>query len=394
MVDQVFRTTQQGFFSRVGNSILGVVVGLVLVPASVCLICWNEYRTVHRSKGLMEAEKVVVEVPDPFEISKSLDQCLVHFTGKATTEETLADDEFSLSRQALRIERQVEMYQWVEHEESKTRDKLGGGRETITTYTYELAWKPDRVESQRFEKKDGHTNPQPRYSSRSLVAQRATIGAFVFRPQLISTIQAWQGIQLEKETLLNSISESTRKHFAIQGDRLAYSEDGSLSSEPKMGDLRIQFRVVEPLVVSLLSKQNGERLDPYRTSNGETIEDVQVGEISAHGMFDSLRLENSIMGWIWRGVGWLLSCIGFALATGPLKAVAKIIPFMGSIVGAATLALAFLLGTIVSLVTVAMAWIAVRPIVGVSLLVIAALGLYLLLRRKRSPELPMAVLAE
>ncbi len=39
-----------------------------MVPGSVALVSWNEYRTVHRSRGLAEAEKVVVEAADPFEV--------------------------------------------------------------------------------------------------------------------------------------------------------------------------------------------------------------------------------------------------------------------------------------------------------------------------------------
>jgi hypothetical protein len=137
MVDQITRTVRQGFFSRLANSFVGILFGLLLVPGSVLLIGWNEYRTVHRSRGLAEAEGAVTGVADPFEISQTQNDKLVHVIGTATTEEKLSDAEFGISQTVLRLERKVEMYQWVEHKEKKTRDKIGGGRETITTYSYE-----------------------------------------------------------------------------------------------------------------------------------------------------------------------------------------------------------------------------------------------------------------
>jgi len=86
MVDSVTRTEYQSFFSRLFQSVVGVFIGLVMVPGSVALMTWNEYRTIHRTQGLIQAEKVVAEAPSPFESSAELDQRLVHVTGIATTE--------------------------------------------------------------------------------------------------------------------------------------------------------------------------------------------------------------------------------------------------------------------------------------------------------------------
>ncbi len=51
--------------------------------------------------------------------------------------------------------------------------------------------------------------------------------------------------------------------------------------DPKVGDQRIHFRMVEPMIVSLLSHQKGTGFEPYKTSNGETIESIVSGEVSA-----------------------------------------------------------------------------------------------------------------
>ena len=58
----------------------------------------------------------------------------------ATTSEILVDPSFGVAQQAIHLERRVSMYQWRESRESKTEKKLGGGTETITTYSYSKGW--------------------------------------------------------------------------------------------------------------------------------------------------------------------------------------------------------------------------------------------------------------
>ncbi len=395
MADRITRTTHQSFFSRVTNSFFGILIGLVLVPGSVLLMSWNEYRTVHRARGLLEAEGVVAEVADPLEIIGDLNGRLVHLTGKVTSEETLTDGEFSIARQALRLERQTEMFQWVEHEESRTRDRLGGSRETVKTYEYRREWRSGRENSSSFEEPAGHENPQPRYSSKSLTTVQAKLGAFRFRPELVNHINSWQAIALDQATVLEGLDPSVRGHFRFDGERLYYSAVLPASNEPQVGDMRISFRLVAPTVVSVLSKQHQQSLEPFETSNGETVESVQLGVISATGMFDSLRRQNIFIARIIRVVGWFLACMGCGMIIAPLKTFASIIPLFGRLVGVATFGIAFILGSVVTLLTIAIAWIAVRPVFGVTLIVVAIGGVYFLSRwsRRSAKSLATAPLA-
>jgi len=342
MVDHITRTVRQGFFSRLANSFVGILCGLLLVPGSVLLIGWNEYRTVHRSKGLAEAEGIVTGVVEPFEISQSQNDKLVHVIGTATTEEELSDAEFGISQTVLRLERKVEMYQWVERKEQKTRDKVGGGRETITTYSYEKKWHDGRVDSDRFEKRSNHENPSLRYSPKSLVTDRATLGVLRLPSSLVeSRMNSWKNTPLDTVAVLFKFDDLAKQHFKVDGDTLYYSSVVPMVKEPQLGDLRISFRVVEPAIVSVLSKQQGEELVPYKTSNGETIQHLMMGNV----------------------------------------AVANIIPIFGSIVETVTFFVAVLLGSIVSLVTIAIAWISVRPLFAIGLIALAAGAIYLLSRQ-------------
>lgn len=394
MVDRVTRTEHKGFFSRLVNSVVGVLIGLMMVPGSVALMTWNEYRTIHRTQGLIQAEKVVAEAPNPFEPSPDLDNRLVHITGMATTDEMLSDGVFDIGKKVLRLERKVEMFQWVESKESRTRDKLGGGKETITTYEYQKKWHRDRVNSQSFEKASGHENPNPKFPSTSLVSEKATLGAFHLRTALVGQIDAWTDVAIDQATVLSKLPEEERKHYNVEGGTLRYYVGTPSKPEPEVGDLRIQFRVVEPMTVSLLSQQKGNEFEPFKTKNGETIESIETGERTAAQMFDSLRFANTALATILRILGWVLACVGFSMIAAPLKTLANVVPLFGKMVGFATMLIGFILGSILALITISVAWIAVRPVFSLSLLAVAGVGLYFVFRRRKAQEPPMAVLVD
>ena len=389
MADRFTTTSHQGFISRMVNSFVGILVGIVMVPGSVVLVSWNEYRTVHRSRGLAEAEKVTVEVADPFEINAAQNDLLVHTTGTATTEELLSDPQFGVELKAMRLQRKVEMYQWVEHKKTETRDKVGGGTQTTTTYSYDRRWQEGRESSEGFKESGGHENPPLRYASQSSVTSRATLGSFKLNSSLIEKrMSSWKDHPVELQAAVAKLDAAEAQHFKMDGSRLYYSAVLPMASEPQVGDLRIAFQVVEPGEVSVLSKQNNSELSPFKTSNGELIEHLMIGKVSTAEMFNSLKFENTMMAWFIRAGGWILSIVGFSLITSPLQTLASIIPFMGRLVGTMTFFVAFLLGTSLTLTTIAVAWIAVRPLFGIALLALAGGGIYLLTRRTKQNAAP------
>lgn len=378
--------SNQGYFSRLAGSFMGVLIGLLMIPGSVLLIGWNEYRTIHRTRGLLEAEQVVEEVQDAMEIVPEQNGKLVHLTGKATTEETLQDKDFAVSRVALRLSRQVEMYQWVEKKESHSREKIGGGRETVTTYKYDTKWSADRESSENFKHPEDHSNPPLKFHSTELTAQKATVGAFQLSPSQIDRIHSWHELNLDASALLAPVSEADRSRYLVQNDQLYIGDAAPSPSSPKVGDLRIRFRAVDPQDISVLAQQNTDRLGAFTTHNGEKIESIETGVKSSVEMFESLRFQNSTLAWVLRGVGWLLACVGFGLITGPLSTLASVLPFMGRIVGTATFFVSVLLGSAVALIAIGVAWIAVRPLLGILLFAVAGAGLYLLFRKPKSMQ--------
>ena len=61
MADSYTEVTSQGWFSRIGESIKGILFGIIVIPLTIILLWWNEGRSVATAKGLAEGAKVTVE---------------------------------------------------------------------------------------------------------------------------------------------------------------------------------------------------------------------------------------------------------------------------------------------------------------------------------------------
>jgi hypothetical protein len=94
-----------------------------------------------------------------------------------------------------------------------------------------------------------------------------------------------------------------------------------------------------------------------------------MGTYSADDMFDMAGKDNKNLTWILRAVGFLLMFIGLAMLFKPLSVLADLLPFLGNIVGMGAGIIAFFLSVVLSLFTIALAWLAYRPLLGIFLIV-------------------------
>ena len=97
MMDTFTEVTHQGFFSRIGKSIVGVLVGIVLSIAAFPVLFWNEGRAVQTAKSLDEGAGAVVSVSAD-KIDPANEGKLVHLSAKAVTDETLSDEKSGRSQ--------------------------------------------------------------------------------------------------------------------------------------------------------------------------------------------------------------------------------------------------------------------------------------------------------
>lgn len=357
-------TTSDSWFGRIGKSLMGIVVGFILLAIAVALLFWNEGRAVGTYNTLKEGEGLVVSVPSDT-VNPGNNDKLVHISGEATVTKELYDEDFGVGAQALRLRRTVSMYQWEEKKQTESRKKLGGGEETVTTYTYRKDWSGTAIDHSSFHDPEGHENPSELpYASVTLNAKDATVGEFELSPRLIAMLGDFEQLPIRGK------SEDAQWPEDAKPDKGAIYL-GADASKPHVGDARISFEVVPPGPVSLLARQSGSTFAPYQTGAGGEIFRISPGKLDAKQMFAEAQSENSLFTWILRAAGFVLLWIGFSLIFAPLSVLADVIPFLGNLVGAATGLFAFFLALAVAAVVIGVAWLVFRPLLGAALLVIA-----------------------
>lgn len=371
--DSYTEVSSESWFGRLGGAFKGIIFGVLLFLIAFPLLFWNEGRAVKTYKTLKEGSGAVISV-DKYEPSN--EGKLVHVSGKAITEATLADRIFGVSANALKLQRKVEMYQWHESSKSETKKKLGGGEEKVTTYSYSKSWSDHAISSSSFKKSAGHENPGSMpYSSEELVAEKITLGAFTLSPSLVSMISGSQPLPVNSDIPLPEDLAGKAK----RQDGGFYL--GANPASPQVGDVRITFEIVPAQDISLVAQQVKDSFAPYQTKAGGTIELLQTGTVTAEAMFKKAERDNAILTWILRAVGFVLMGIGLSMMFKVLPVVADVLPFLGNIVEAGTGMIAFLIAAVLSLITIAVAWIVFRPLLGIALLAVAV-GLIVLVKGK------------
>jgi hypothetical protein len=144
--DSYVEETTTGRGSRIGESLKGILFGIILTICASILLFWNEGRSIKTTRALNEASSVLVALSTP-DVDPANDRKLVYVSGDATTTETLDDKSFSISAKALRLRRTVEIYQWRENQHTETFKDAGGSTTKRTTYTYEKVWSDHIINS-------------------------------------------------------------------------------------------------------------------------------------------------------------------------------------------------------------------------------------------------------
>jgi hypothetical protein len=136
----------------------------------------------------------------------------------------------------------------------------------------------------------------------------------------------------------------------------------------------------------VVAKQSSYSFTPYRSSLGKEIQLFRTGSYSREQMFDAAQSANRTMTWVLRGVGFFLMLLGISLVFRPLAVAADVVPVFGSLLRMGSAVLGFSIALPLTLLTIAVAWLAARPVLGASLLVLGLVALvgFFILGRKRA----------
>lgn len=366
-------TEHVSWFSRLKSSFFGFLFSFVLIAGSIWLLAWNEHRTLQNFEGLVAAGKAVVAtVAD--RVDPAIAGKLVHVSGKVTSDKTVSDADFGVEAPALVLKRSVEMYQWKENKRTEEKEKLGGGKERVTTYTYEKTWSDEPIDSDGF-RESGHANPRTMdYRDQTFAVDDAHLGAWRADDTILGA--------LDGSALTLAESGSYPDGFRLIDASMLYR--GNSPSSPQIGDMRVKYSAVPSQDASVVAQADGGGFRAWTSPAGTSIYLAEAGVKDAAALVASAQSTNSLVGWLLRALGFVLLWVAFAMMLNPLRTLAAVVPFLARIVGALSGFVAFLLAAVVAVVTIAIAWLAVRPLLSVSLIA-SVIAVAFLLKRYRTP---------
>ncbi|MCF8173191.1 MAG: TMEM43 family protein [Candidatus Methylopumilus sp.] len=358
--NSITETTTTGWLSRMGSSLMGVLIGIILLPCAIFLLSWNEGRAVTAATGLKRGLSSIVEVSADT-INPQNNSKLVYLNGSVSGVTPAVDPWNKLSATGLlRLQRKVEMYQWLERESETTSNNIGGSQTTQKTYTYSLGWAETAVNSAQFKVPAGHQNPAMPLKSQSFDASLVKIGAFTLDKSLVQDLTNFEAV----ETLTQAPAG-----YRVQGN-LLYK--GVNPDQPVLGDVRVTYSAIAAQTYSIAAQQNNSTLTIYQDAkNNYKIALIEPGVVSAQKLFADQASTEKMITWACRIGGFLLLLIGFNLIMGPLAILVAFLPFLQGLVGAGTFFIALGLAIPITLITIAIAWIASRPLIGGGILLLA-----------------------
>ncbi|MCR4819177.1 MAG: TMEM43 family protein, partial [Fretibacterium sp.] len=368
-------TTTQGWGERLGSSFKGIVTGIILIVVGTCLLWWNEGRTFKTAGAIGEAQLLTEDVADISKVDPALEGKVIHAMGRADTKDELRDPVFGVKATAIRLEREVEFYQWEEESHSEKRKKLGGGEETVTTYTYKQEWTSSPIDSGSFHdpKYQGVNTVLANYENETIWAPKVTFGAYTLPDFLKHSISGAVALNITSADIdLSSITgslmlpadEATRRYYYgdVSADKLVHVAGstvylGKNPGSPSIGDVRVTFKQTPPADISIIAQVIRDTFEPYTASNGYTFSRLSMGKAGTAKMFEDAKSSNNIMAWVLRVVGILVVVAGIRAIFAPLAVLADVIPLLGDIVGAGAGIVAWLLGLAWSCIVIAVAWV-------------------------------------
>ena len=360
--DSVTQTTTTSWLSRLGSSLVGVLIGVILLPCAIVLLSWNEGRAVTAATGLKRGLSSIIEI-NAESLNPQNNGKLVYLTGTVTGVTPAKDNWSGLSAAGLlRLQRKVEMYQWLERESETKTNNIGGSQTTQKTYTYVLDWSETLHNSAQFKIPAGHQNPPMPLKSQAFEASPVKIGVFTLDKTLLQDLNNFETIQTLTKPPVG---------YVIQGNSFY---KGANPDQPAVGDMRVTYSAIQAQTYSMAAQQtNGTLTTFHDAKNDYKIALIEPGVVSAQKLFADQASTEKLVTWACRIAGFLLLLFGFSLIMGPLSMLVAFLPFLQGLVGAGTFLVALGLAIPIALVTIAVAWLASRPLLGGGLL-IAAVG--------------------
>lgn len=218
---------------------------------------------------------------------------LVRVAGPVNVVEEPYDPEFGQRAKVPVLTRRVEMFQWREI-------RVG------SDVHYEQDWVDRPVDSRRFAKTSGHTNPE-RFpvEGKQFDAGQVRVGAYALSPPVLHALPGSDVLTPDMKAVPANLAAS----FTLYDHYLTTSTH---PEQPRLGDLRVSWEAVPAQLVTVFAQIDGDQLVPAAHAADGKGFDVQSGDRSMVDVVPDVPAPPSFV-WLRRLAALFLAACGALL---------------------------------------------------------------------------------
>ncbi len=352
-----------GFFDRIKNAFIGVLVGIVLFFGSFVVLYVNE--------GLQKFAKVIEDAAVLEAGQTSADGVITH-TDTATAASPVLGDEYITGGEFLALQRRAEVFAWEEVQSTTTEDNLGGSQTETTDYSYEKQWVSSAPNTRDFKDPGGRENIQKTITDLDEIAEGVLIGDYPLHSENTLHLHNYAPLELGRV--------SVQSGEVVEGTVLFLSRNGTTGPlDPTVGDQRIMYKAV-PLDDEMTFVGTLDRGELRR--HGETNAfDLFAGDRDA--AYRQARSEDTFRTWMLRLLGFGMMAFGLFLIVNPFVIFLSVIPIFGAAGKFVAFLASVLIALVMSTVTIIVSIIAHNPIALLIVILAAISGSIYFFKKKR-----------
>lgn len=347
---------------KLNDYMINIIAGISLIILALVLLIWNESKIAKDLAASREVEKNVNSISAD-KIIKDNDSKLVFLTGEVKVSDTVEDLIFNVSVVSPKMVRIVEVYQW--------QYKNGG---------YEKVWSEDLINSSDFNDSTKINPTEKTYLNKDYKASIVKVGSF--------TLSNTQKDSLLSKKMLTTLSTTGAEKLGYK-IKDAYYISSIDPNNPEIGDVRVSFYYNDIKTISILALQTNNTFSTYITDLGRIINNIYENGITLKNAIESIDKTNELLNWILRGVGLIISIVGFLVLLNPFSKIKFIFPIIKISINGIVPVISISLGSSISSFAVSFSWLFYRPLIGVLLLFLSfalSFVVFELLKQRKEEE--------
>ncbi|MBQ4367222.1 MAG: TMEM43 family protein [Muribaculaceae bacterium] len=382
---------------------LGKAIGFPLLLAGILLLIWNEHHTLHVGRLLVECRQKLVSVPDTSRIDPANEGMLLFMNAWARQGDDVQDPFFAVRGRYMVLERHVEYHQWKESSHMEHYTDANGDRATRTIYDYERVWSDELIDNHNFQGNAEYTHdntPLTKIEPLKVYSRGAMFGPYFIHPELMDSLPRIA----EDQNCIDPTApqfvaalDSTTHHGKVKShvfnDTIYY---GDIPESPLVGDVRVVFRYYRPCHIWALAQAHGDSIRPFVSSEGywQTFARFSGAEFEPEEAIEFEVWGQNLLTWMLRVMGWLMLVFGIKKILDIVVGLLRGVPVVGALLSATAFVISLVLGTFLALLVIGLAFVFLRPWLGVGILCglgVLWFGANYLYRRKHPAAAPSAM---